>query len=232
MSLPDVRAVVTDIEGTTTALTFVKDVLFPYAREHMADFIAAHGAEDEVRAWLNDVRTMENKPALTNDEIVSILLEWIAADKKITPLKALQGMIWESGFKNKTFTTHMYKDALTGLRRWHAQGLPLYVYSSGSVMAQKLLFRYTEEGDLTPLFSGYFDTTIGGKLEANSYATIAATIKLQPHYILFLSDHPGELDAAASVGFQTILLNRDGLVGQSKHHTVKDFTNIVMSEAA
>lgn len=202
-----VRAILTDIEGTTTSVSFVFDCLFPYARSHMADFIRAHGAEPAVREQLVAV-SREVGRGLDVEESVAQLIQWIDQDRKVTPLKALQGMIWEAGYANGDFTGHVYPDAVAGLRRWKEQGLDLYVYSSGSVKAQKLIFGHSDTGDLTPLFSGYFDTRIGHKREANSYRTIAAQIALPPGDILFLSDIQEELDAARAAGMQTTWLVR------------------------
>lgn len=197
-----IKAILTDIEGTTSSISFVADVLFPYARERMADYIAAHPAE--TAPILADVQAMEP------GDPVQTLIRWIDEDRKITPLKAIQGMIWEGGFRSGTFTSHFYPDAVEALRRWHATGLRLYVYSSGSVFAQKLLFAHTDFGDLTPLFSGWFDTTTGGKREAASYAKIAEAMDLPPADILFLSDVKQETDSALAAGIRALLIARDG----------------------
>ncbi|MET0717861.1 MAG: acireductone synthase, partial [Pseudoxanthomonas sp.] len=140
--------------------------------------------------------------------LVSTLQTWIDEDRKHTALKALQGMIWGDGYKTADFTAHIYADAAIQLQAWHAAGIPLYVYSSGSVPAQKLFFGHSDAGDLTPLFSGWFDTEVGGKREAGSYETIAGRIGLQASEILFLSDIVEELDAARVAGMQTVLVDR------------------------
>ncbi len=194
------KAVLTDIEGTTSSISFVADVLFPYARARMADYVAAHPAE--TAPILAEVQAIEP------GDPVQTLIRWIDEDRKITPLKAIQGMIWEGGFTSGAFTSHFYPDAVAGLQRWHAAGLGLYVYSSGSVFAQKLLFGHTEFGDLTPLFSGWFDTTTGGKREAASYTKIAAAIGLPPAEIMFLSDVQAETDAAIAAGMRALLIAR------------------------
>jgi enolase-phosphatase E1 len=203
-----IEAIVTDIEGTTSSLSFVKDVLFPYARERMEGFVCAHGEESAVRKLLDDMRAAAGRP-LTEAEVIAQLLQWIDEDKKITPLKALQGMIWEAGYRQGDFTGHVYEDAVRNLRRWKEQGIRLYVFSSGSVQAQRLLFAYSDYGDLTPLFSGYFDTTIGAKRAAAAYEKIAAAIDIAPSHILFLSDIKEELDAARAAGMRTAWLMRD-----------------------
>jgi len=221
-----VGAIVTDIEGTTSSLSFVKDVLFPYARKHLARYVAEHAQESKVRALL-DAANQEAGGGLDDAGIVAQLECWIDEDRKITPLKSLQGLIWEAGYRNGDFKGHVYADAAAQLHAWHAQGIPLYVYSSGSVYAQKLLFGFSEAGDLTPLFSGYYDTHIGGKREAASYRAIVDDIKLPAAEILFLSDIVEELDSAGDAGMQTLQLVRDGELNQdSRHRQVQDFNAI------
>jgi len=212
-----IRAVLTDIEGTTTDIAFVHKILFPYARAHIADFVRAHAGDPFVREQLAVV-SHEAGRALNDDEAIAQLIRWIDEDRKITPLKALQGVIWEQGYHNGDFTGHVYPEVPGSLRRWQAEGKKLYVYSSGSVQAQKLIFGYTPFGDLTPLFSGYFDTRIGGKREAGSYQRIAQEIGLPAGEILFLSDIVEELDAASAAGMQTIWLVRDGALDPDARH--------------
>jgi len=221
-----IRAIVTDIEGTTSSLSFVKDVLFPYARAHIAEFVQNHADDPEVRRLLADVAIEAGKP-LDAEQTLAQLLEWIDQDKKVTPLKALQGLIWDEGYRQGAFTGHVYEDAERNLKAWHACGLHLYIYSSGSVHAQKLLFSHTEYGDLTPWFSGYFDTRIGGKREVDSYRHIAEELRIPPENLLFLSDIKEELDAAKQAGFNTIWLVRDGnLDSAAEHRQVQDFDQI------
>jgi enolase-phosphatase E1 len=202
-----VSAILTDIEGTTSSISFVKDVLFPYARRALPGFVREHGDEPEVRRWLDVVAT-EHGSICSDDVIVETLQGWIDQDRKHTALKALQGLIWEAGYREADFTAHIYPDAAPALRHWHAQGYPLYVYSSGSVPAQKLFFGHSDAGDLSPMFSGWFDTEIGGKREAASYQAIAERIGVPPGNILFLSDVVEELDAARDAGLQTCLVDR------------------------
>ncbi|RYD95626.1 MAG: acireductone synthase [Sphingomonadales bacterium] len=202
-----VRAVVIDIEGTTSSIAFVKDVLFPFARERLADFIAR--APQKVAPILDEVRQLESDPTLTPDQIAGLLQRWIDQDRKIAPLKALQGMIWADGYTSGEIVGHIYADAAIALRAWHDSGLPIYIYSSGSIDAQRLIYGHTAEGDMTPLLSGYFDTRTGGKLEAASYTRIAEAIGYTPSDLLFLSDHAGEIAAAAAAGMQTQLVDRD-----------------------
>ena len=201
------RTILTDIEGTTSSISFVKDVLFPYARAALPGFVREHGNEPEVRRWL-DVVAAENGGVCDDRMIVEVLQGWIDEDRKHTALKALQGLIWQSGYGAGDYRAHFYADAAAQLRAWHGQGHPLYVYSSGSVAAQKLFLGYSEHGDLTPLASGYFDTEVGGKREAQSYRRIAEAIGRAPGDIVFLSDVVEELDAAREAGLDTVLVDR------------------------
>jgi enolase-phosphatase E1 len=212
-----IRAILTDIEGTTSSLRFVHDVLFPYARAHVAEFVREHAGDPEVLTCLDDVRRLAGTE-LDLDGIVAQLTAWIDADEKITPLKALQGMIWEAGYAKGDFTGHVYPDAVRGLERWSGSGLRLYVFSSGSVQAQQLLFAHSNAGDLTPLFSGYYDTHIGNKRDPAAYTAIAADIGLPPQAILFLSDTREELDAAHSAGMYTTWLVRDATPDPAAAH--------------
>ena len=223
-----IKAIVTDIEGTTSSLSFVKDVLFPYARSHIGEFIHQYSGEQAVASLIEDVRKEASEP-LSLDGVIQTLEQWIDTDKKITPLKTLQGLLWETGYQQGDFKGHIYLDAKQQLEQWHQQGIKLYVYSSGSVYAQKLLFGYTEYGDLNYLFNGYFDTRIGAKIEPESYRHIADTIKLPAREILFLSDVKPELDAAKAAEMQTIWLVRDGDIdAQASHSQVKDFSAITI----
>jgi enolase-phosphatase E1 len=223
-----VKSIVTDIEGTTSSLSFVKDVLFPHARERMGEFIRQHANDLAVQRELDEARRLSGQD-LNIAEVIIQLIRWIDEDKKISPLKTLQGMIWENGYRQGDFKGHLYNDVVRQLRKWRRQGIALYVFSSGSVQAQKLLFEHTEYGDLTPLFSGYFDTNIGSKREAGSYRKIAQTIGTKPDEILFLSDIMEELDAAHAAGMQTIWLVRDGTIDpKAAHRQVRNFDEIVI----
>lgn len=221
-----IRAIVTDIEGTTSALSFVKDVLFPYAARNMDAFLRRNAQQPEVAEQIAAVYGIVGRE-LTLEEVSAQLQEWIAVDRKVTPLKALQGMIWQAGYGNGDFTGHVYADAAGRLRTWQQSGLRLYVFSSGSVQAQKLLFAHSDHGDLTPLFSGYFDTTCGSKHDPASYRSIAHAIALPAEEILFLSDMLMELDAAHAAGMHTCMLVRDSAPGYlGGHMQAKDFDGI------
>lgn len=220
-----IKAIITDIEGTTSSLSFVKDVLFPYARVRLPEFVRTHAQQTDVAELLKDTCQLTGQ-TLDTEAVIKQLLQWIDEDQKITPLKALQGLIWQYGYQQGDFKGHIYQDAAEKLNDWHEQGLALYVYSSGSVYAQKLLFAHTEFGDLTPLFSGYFDTRIGGKKETASYQRIAEQINLPCQQLLFLSDITEELDAAKLAGFNTIQLIRDSTSLPSSHQQVCSFNEI------
>lgn len=205
----DIRAIITDIEGTTTPISFVKDTLFPYSYKKLEDFLRQNWEKPEVQMIVSDVQNIQQKQ-LSFDEVVQTLRTWIEEDRKITPLKQLQGMIWEEGYRSGELKGFVYEDAFRKLKQWHDKGIKLYVYSSGSVQAQKLLFAHTNYGDLTYLFSGYFDTTTGSKLEKSSYEKISLHIGLEPSNILFLSDNPQEVQAAAEAGMAVYRLVREG----------------------
>ncbi|WP_192564089.1 acireductone synthase [Pseudomonas gozinkensis] len=220
-----IKVILTDIEGTTSAVSFVFDVLFPYAAKHLPDFVRQNARRADVAEQLDAVRRDSSEPQADVERVVEILLAWIAEDRKATPLKALQGMVWEQGYQAGQLKGHVYPDAVEALKRWHQDGYQLFVYSSGSIQAQKLIFGCSEAGDLTPLFSGYFDTTSGPKREAQSYSNIQQAIGVEPQEILFLSDIVQELDAAQAAGLQTCGLAREG--GELEGHvTVDSFTGI------
>src|SRR5690606_23330012 len=176
---------------------------------HLPAYIRSHAGEPAVAAQLEAVRGESGEADADIERVIEILLGWIASDRKATSLKALQGMVWAQGYRAGQLKGHVYPDAVAALREWKAQGYALYVYSSGSIQAQQLIFGCSEAGDLTPLFSGYFDTTSGPKREADSYRCIADGIGLPADEILFLSDIVEELDAAQQAGLQTIGLARE-----------------------
>lgn len=191
------KAVLLDIEGTTSSIAFVAEVLFPYAAKHLRAFIAAH--PEETAPILAEVP----------GDPVETLLQWIEEDRKATPLKTLQGMIWAQGYADGELTGHVYPDTPEALKRWTAAGLTVCIYSSGSVAAQKLIFGHSDAGDLTPYLSGYFDTATGPKRDADSYSKIADALNLAPSEILFVSDMAGEVDAAHEAGVQALLIDRE-----------------------
>jgi enolase-phosphatase E1 len=184
-----IRAILTDIEGTTSSLSFVHDTLFPYARARLPAWVAEHGGD------------------------LDQLLAWMDADAKVTELKDIQGRIWAEGYATGELTGHVYPDAAAALRRWHAAGSKLAVFSSGSVAAQKLIFGHSDQGNLAPLFSAFFDTTTGPKRDAMSYVLIADALSVPPAGMLFLSDMSAETDAAKAAGMKALLVDRENGAG-------------------
>ncbi len=200
--------ILTDIEGTTSSIAFVRDVLFPYARQRLPGFIAEHAADPDVRRWLDAV-AVEMGAACDDRVIAETLQGWIDQDRKHTALKALQGMLWREGYERGDYRAHFYPDAAAALREWHDSGRHVAVFSSGSVAAQHLFFGYSDHGDLSSSVRAWFDTeTAGPKREAGSYTRIADELARAPSDITFLSDIVAELDAAREAGFATLLVDR------------------------
>ncbi len=225
-----VRHVIVDIEGTTSASAFVYDVLFPYARERFAPWIDVHANETETAAVIASVGAEIGVGDPSHDQVVEALTEWTDADRKVTPLKTLQGLIWEQGFANGDLTSHFFPDAITALSDWHDAGLPISVYSSGSVLAQRNWYAHSPAGDLTPWMSDYYDTANAGpKRESSSYRAIAEAIDADPGSLLFCSDVVAELDAAREAGWQVVRVRRSGephAVEDSAYPEVNEMTQI------
>ena len=205
-----ISTILTDIEGTTSSISFVRDVLFPYAARELPRFIREYAGDPAVRELIRESAAEAGLDEDDLDAVIDRLLSWIEEDRKVTALKALQGMVWESGYASGDYRAHIYEDAWRNLKRWSDEGFELYVYSSGSIQAQHLFFRYSERGDLLPLFSGHFDTGIGGKKDPASYRAIVDALATPPAEILFLSDVRAELDAARQAGLHTCWLQRPG----------------------
>ncbi|MFZ4653185.1 MAG: acireductone synthase [Methylococcaceae bacterium] len=221
-----IESILTDIEGTTSSLAFVKNVLFPYSRTHLPDYIKAHAQDPLIQKELAAINQLTGA-VLSQQEAVDQLLTWIDQDQKVTPLKALQGLIWQAGYEKGDFHGHLYEDAARMLKTWASLGLKLYVFSSGSIKAQKLLFEHTAEGDLSPLFSGFFDTGIGSKQDPDAYRAIAAATRQPASSILFLSDIGSELDAASVAGMATTQLIRENQpIHSDQHFVAKTFDEI------
>jgi enolase-phosphatase E1 len=226
-------ALLLDIEGTTTPVSFVYDTLFPYARRHALSFLRARWEEPGVRedlARLREERAREpaQAPAWREDpEAVAACVHWLMdRDRKSTGLKSLQGRIWEAGFRSGELRGAVYQDVPRALARWRAQGRRLAIFSSGSVLAQKLHFSHSTGGDLTVHLEAYFDTTAGPKREPGSYARIAARLALQSSAVLFLSDLAEELDAARAAGMGTALVAREGGGGAGPDRVVRSFDEV------
>lgn len=219
-----------DIEGTTTPITFVKDILFPYIREHLEDYLSDHWEEDECKQDVHLLKKqmeedhrlhracpvhMVDQTVHTDEEkaireVVENVLWQMAADRKSTALKQLQGHMWRSAYNSGKIRGEVYQDVVPAIRSWRRQGLKIYIYSSGSVEAQKLLFGYSVEGDLLDLFDGHFDTNIGLKVESKSYTRIAERIGCAPEEIMFLTDVTREAKAAEEAGLNVAVVVRPG----------------------
>ena len=212
-----VRGILSDIEGTTTPVSFVYEVLFPYAEARLEQACARASWVPAIAAAVEQLgkeyRVESADGALDGIDLGdgAPYAKWLMAqDRKSSGLKMLQGLIWEDGYRDGSLRAQVYDDVPPALSAWREAGLRLRIYSSGSVLAQKLLFGHTAQGDLTPLFEGYHDTTTGPKKVADSYRKIADAYDLEPDAVLFLSDVPAELDAAAEAGMRTALLKRPG----------------------
>ncbi|MFI2242044.1 acireductone synthase [Streptomyces chrestomyceticus] len=200
-----------DVEGTTSATGFVVGELYPYARKRFGRLLTERAAEPEVRRAVGQIRAMLDEPAADAARMERALGAWLDEDRKATPLKTLQGIVWAEGFANGELVSHFYPDVLPRLREWHAAGVRLHVYSSGSVAAQRAWFGHSPEGDLRPLADEFYDTeNAGPKLVAASYEAITADLGAVPGRVLFLSDRPGELDAARAAGWHTAGVRRPG----------------------
>ena len=235
-----VRAILLDVEGTTTPIDFVYQVLFPYARSHAQEFLERYGEAPDVRQDLDalrqqnmdDARRGLDPPALMSDgasKSVVAYLEWlIQVDRKSTPLKSLQGKIWEEGYRSGELRGRVFEDVPPALQRWHEHKRTVGIFSSGSILAQKLLFGHTEAGDLTRYLSSYFDTTVGSKTDPGSYQKISAVLESSTRETVFISDVTRELDAAKAAGLQTLLCLRPGNRPQPKnpHPSIRSFAAV------
>lgn len=237
-----VRAFLVDIEGTTTPIAFVYDVLFPYARREMAGFLHAHADDRDLRDAIERLKAEHHADAARDDpppwsegrEIDSALayLGWLMdADRKSTALKATQGLVWREGFRRGDLTGDVYPDVPPALERWRRQGRTAFIYSSGSVLAQRLIFSTSRWGDLTPLISGYFDTTAGPKKEPASYLRIARDIGLPAEAILFVSDSGDEVQAALAAGLAAVLCAREGSPAVSGAPVIASFDSLAPDPA-
>jgi len=228
MKIKNVKYILTDIEGTTTSVKFVYDVLFPYFRSHIGelrDMVSQESVQTAFRQTVELAASLENKKLNSVDDIINTLYRWSEEDRKITPLKTVQGVLWQNGYESGEIKGHVYEEVAECLKSWKEQGIELGVFSSGSIAAQKLIFGYSESGDLTPYFSHYFDTTTGGKRELETYPKIAEAVNVSAESILFLSDIVEELEAARAAGFQTVQLVRPGTTA-AWEKCVNDFTEI------
>lgn len=233
------QGVLLDIEGTTSAVSYVYDVMFPFAAERLDAYLANHWQEETTQAAAEQIAKDAGHASLaiwgesgdaSGAELVAReVRRLMEADVKSTGLKKLQGLIWQSGFESGELRAHVFDDVPPALRQWQAAGVDLRIYSSGSIHAQKLFFGHSEAGDLRPHFSGHYDTTTGNKKDAASYQAIAHDWQLQAAAVLFLSDIPAELDAAATAGMQTALVIRPGnapVDDANGHPAIKSFSDL------
>lgn len=234
--MPNVRAILLDIEGTTTPVEFVYEVLFPYARRHVREFVKLNYSDAGLQSDISALRAEQRsdieqgqeppawlvKEADAEVESVTNYVYWLMdQDRKSKGLKSLQGKIWEGGYRDGSLKSQVYPDIPPAFKRWRDQQRSIYIFSSGSVLAQKLLFAHTTGGDLTNYLSGYFDTTVGPKTAAASYRSISETIGHTADNVLFTSDVTAELDAAQSAGMTTALCVRsEALVTDPGHHPI------------
>lgn len=250
-------ALLLDIEGTTTPITFVKDILFPYIREHLEDHLSSHWEEDECKQDVHllkkqieeDMRQNRACPVHAVDqtvhtdeekairEVVENVLWQMAADRKSTALKRLQGHMWRAAYSSGRIKGELYQDVVPSIRTWRSDGLKVFIYSSGSVEAQKLLFGYSVEGNVLELFDGHFDTNIGAKVESKSYERIAERIGCPPEEITFLTDVSREAKAAEEAGVNVVLVVRPGnleLTDEERAHysLITSFSQLQLSGRA
>ncbi|MCE9680523.1 acireductone synthase [Shewanella sp. AS1] len=204
-----IRAIVVDTAGTTTDLNFIKDVLFSYSAKVLPEFLEDNQHNVLVDNCLSDIRDIALEPDASLERIVEILRQWIAEDRKATPLKTLQGLIWKQGYGKSDFKGHIFPDFIEAIKKLSSQNIRVYSFSSASVDAQKLLFSHSDDGDLTPYFNGHFDTRTGNKSYKQAYSNIINTISLAPKQVLFISDLLEELKAAQQAGLRTVQMVRD-----------------------
>jgi len=231
----DGRAIVLDVEGTTSSIDFVYDVLFTFARGRVGEFLSRHRDDPAIRELCGPILAEAGDPAAADaphDPVraAAAAIELMRRDAKFGPLKDLQGRIWRSGFESGQLVSHVFDDVPSALDLWSGSGLDVRIYSSGSIEAQKLFFAHTAHGDLTPHLRGHYDTTTGPKRQSDSYAAIAADMGIDPRQILFVSDVGEELDAARRAGMQTALADRPGnrpATSIFEHETVTTFADIV-----
>ncbi|MBI1319488.1 MAG: acireductone synthase [Candidatus Hydrogenedens sp.] len=237
---PPVRGMLFDIEGTTSSVSFVYEVLFPYARQHLAAFLKEYWNHPDTQAACElvakdagytslDAWTLDDSDTAQHEAVTAVLLDQMDRDVKATGLKAIHGLVWEAGHASGELRAHVYEEVADCLRAWKDAGIDLRIYSSGSIKAQHLFFGHSAAGNLLPLFSGHYDTTTGPKREQASYAAIATAFGIPAGELLFFSDVVEELDAARSAGWQTVLVVRPGnapVADGHGHPVIADFTEI------
>lgn len=217
----DADVVLVDIEGTISSLSYVNTVLYGYSRARIPAHVAERRGDPEIEAILADAAARAD-----GRDPVEALIAWQDADLKVPPLKKLQGLVWEHGYREGAFQGHVYPDALAALRLFRAAGLPVFIFSSGSVKAQVEFFRYSEAGDLRGLFDGHYDTDVGAKVEPASYRAIADRIGAAPERIVFFTDNPRELEAATAAGLRVVHVVKDGTAPDPRFPEIADFADV------
>ncbi|MCG9698408.1 acireductone synthase [Shewanella sp. Isolate11] len=223
-----IRAIVVDTAGTTTDLSFIQDTLFPYSAKALPEFLQANQHNVLVDNCLSDIRDIALEPDASLERIVEILQQWISEDRKATPLKTLQGLIWKQGYAKGEFKGHIFPDFIEAVKGFKQQNLRLYSFSSGSVEAQKLLFSHSDDGDLTEYFDGHFDTRTGNKRFKQAYSNIINTISLAPKQVLFISDLIEELKAADQAGLRTLQMVRESSQRTGDFAQISSFTELAI----
>ncbi len=224
LSTEHIRGILLDIEGTTTPIDFVYGTLFPYVREQLADFLKNNSSDPEVRQIVRALKIEHESDTRSNlmtphwsDQPIEYINWLMDQDRKITPLKALQGRIWLEGYQSGRIQGQVFPDVAAALHRWYEKSFDIRIFSSGSTLAQRLLFSSTADGNLSPWIKDHFDTNIGAKIDPASYTAIACAFELKPRQILFISDVTRELDAARQSGMKTLLCMRPGNHPQVMH---------------
>jgi len=230
-----IQGILLDIEGTTTPISFVYDILFPFARTQSAKYLQLNGGQPRVREILDQIKRDHvadseagHGPPQWEDPPLTYLSWLMEHDRKLTGLKTLQGLIWEDGYRSGQLHGQVFSDVAPALQRWNKGNLDVRIFSSGSVLAQRLLFENSKQGNLAPMLRGYFDTTIGPKSDPESFRRIAQGFELPTNQILFISDVIAELDAARGAGYATLLCVRPGNRPQAAHEyqTIASFDEI------
>jgi enolase-phosphatase E1 len=226
-----IKAILCDIEGTTSSISFVHQTLFPIAYREMDSFLRMHWRSGVIQEELEEVKkeiagTSMNPSDVPVDKVIDTLRSWIRSDRKHPALKSIQGKIWRYSFESGHIKGHVYPDVPVNFKKWKNEGIAICIFSSGSVEAQKLLFQYSEAGDLTPFISLYFDTTTGKKKDPSSYLLICARLGMEPQDIRFLSDTVEELDAAQIAGMQTYQLVREETAIVGNHPIASTFDEV------
>ncbi len=237
------RLILLDIEGTTSSVSYVFEVMYPFAKEKLPEFLEKNWDSERVQAGCNQlakdvgaggIDAWGDDPVVRRTRVVEEANKLIDNDVKATGLKELQGLIWAEGYEAGELKSHLYPDVVPALRKWKEEGLEISIFSSGSIKAQKVFFKHTECGDLSDCLSGHYDTTTGPKKEAQSYNLISSDFGVEPSRVVFLSDVVAELDAARDAGMKTILVKRPGnkpVNDPNGHAAIESFDQLKFSLA-